>query len=241
MKQLNDVCLITIDGRKKEADQKNYNLLNNIINFCNTDIKFKYSVHLTSSIDNDIEYIEKNNTTISSIKIPELSYFQYNIFCVNYLYGYISKIPCSHFLIIQDDGFIINPNLWDDDFLNYDYIGAPWIKNENEEPFGWVAEYGNSIGNGGFSLRSKKFIKESSCLNYNSTANEDVFLTCVKFNYFKGKNINFPNIDLAARFSIETRTNKYNNFNNCFGFHGKHNLNDVKKLLNEKGITNVLQ
>ena len=28
-------------------------------------------------------------------------------------------------MVIQEDGHIVNPNLWDDEFLKYDYIGAP--------------------------------------------------------------------------------------------------------------------
>ena len=29
-------------------------------------------------------------------------------------------------LVVQDDGHIVNPNNWSDEFLAYDYIGAPW-------------------------------------------------------------------------------------------------------------------
>ena len=53
-------------------------------------------------------------------------------------------------LIIQHDGFILNHKAWDNEFLNYDYIGAPvyWMGNKLIE-----------VGNGGFSLRSKKLLK----------------------------------------------------------------------------------
>jgi len=238
MKNINDVCLITIDGR--EFNINKYNNLNNIINHCNSELKFKYSIHFTNSIDKEYDHLEKSNCNINLVKIPQLSYYQYNIFCIKYLYEYIKNINCSHFLMIHDDGFIINPNLWDNNFLNYDYIGAPWLKNKDEEPFGWVTEYKNAVGNGGFCLRSKKFIEECSTVNYNSSANEDVFLCCLMYQYFKNKNIKFADIDTAYKFSIETRTFKYNDFNESFGFHGKHNLKDVKNILENKKIFNLI-
>ena len=42
-------------------------------------------------------------------------------------------------MVIQEDGHIVNPNLWDDEFLKYDYIGAPgpteesWIQMQHAE------------------------------------------------------------------------------------------------------------
>ena len=77
-------------------------------------------------------------------------------------------IDSDFVLIIQDDGHIVNPHLWDNEFLNYDYIGAPWPNNKK-----WKNRFSkydekvssniirnfnlNNIGNGGFSLRSKNF------------------------------------------------------------------------------------
>lgn len=60
-------------------------------------------------------------------------------------YGHIlfTQVPAliktSHFLVFQWDGFPLNPPSWSDEFLKYDYIGAP---------------KGSWVGNGGFSLRS---------------------------------------------------------------------------------------
>lgn len=240
MKCLNDVCLFTVDGREK--NNLIYDKINNILFHCNSEIKFKYNLHLTNSIDEDLTFTEKNGVQIYSLKIPQLSYYTYNKFCVENLYHILQKIDCSHFLMIQDDGFIINPNLWSDDFLAYDYIGAPWINNEDEPKFGWVETYGmkTSVGNGGFSLRSKKFIEISSKLRYNSTANEDVFLCAVMHDYFTEHGLKFAPIDIAAIFSLETKTRQYNSLEKCFGFHGKHNLAEVKKIFDERNIKNVM-
>ena len=56
-----------------------------------------------------------------------------------------SHITTDFVLVIQYDGFVINPHKWDIKFSEYDYIGAPWP---------WAKDY--QVGNGGFSLRSKK-------------------------------------------------------------------------------------
>lgn len=61
-------------------------------------------------------------------------------------------LKTDYALIIQYDGFVINPNRWSDFFFNFDYIGAPW-------PAGEVFGREAIVGNGGFSLRSKKIIE----------------------------------------------------------------------------------
>lgn len=37
-----------------------------------------------------------------------------------------SYIETPHVLVVQYDGFILNPDAWTDEFLEYDYVGAPW-------------------------------------------------------------------------------------------------------------------
>jgi hypothetical protein len=158
---------------------------------------------------------EGQEENIKIHKVAVDSYTEYNRFIVEKLNTYINTDYC---LIVQDDGYIVNPDLWKKEFLEYDYIGAPW-------PWHGVC------GNGGFSLRSKKFLELSSQLSYEedhheySCAPEDWFL-CVKNRmYFLVNQIKFAPLDLAQTFSFETpmgfpNEGKYNSF----GFHGKHNL-----------------
>ncbi|MFZ4461712.1 MAG: DUF5672 family protein [Patescibacteria group bacterium] len=69
---------------------------------------------------------------------------EYSRFMVKDLSTYIDT---EHVLIVRHDGFILNPVARTDDFLQYDYISAPcWYDDEN------------NLGNGGFSLRSKKLL-----------------------------------------------------------------------------------
>ena len=49
-------------------------------------------------------------------------------------------------LLYQEDSCIFNSNI--NDFLIWDYIGAPWLKKQNDTL--------NSVGNGGFSLRTRQ-------------------------------------------------------------------------------------
>ena len=130
-------------------------------------------------------------------------------------------IDTDFVLIVQSDGFIINPNLWEDRFLDFDYIGAPWP---------WY----NVVGNGGFSLRSKKFLTTSSKLRYIKDhpeyefCPEDAFLCLPTYcrAHFIRHGCRFADILTGLRFSFEHPMPIHPNhrINNSFGFHGKHNL-----------------
>ena len=142
----------------------------------------------------------------------------YNKFFIEELNNYIST---DFVLTVQSDGFIINPNLWNNDFLNYDYIGAAW-------PWHGVC------GNGGFSLRSKKFLQTSSKLKYVKDHHEyeccpeDNFLCLDTYNrqFMIDNDIKFADIETALKFSFEHPIFGYqnNSIKNSFGFHGKFNL-----------------
>lgn len=118
-------------------------------------------------------------------------------------------------LVIQYDGFILNPTAWTDEFLQYDYIGAPW----------WYEDE-NNVGNGGFSLRSKKLLKilagDNSIIEHHP---EDHHIARTYGNYLRGKGISFAPEHVASKFSIEGCLKepvpvKYGSvWTNEFGFH----------------------
>ena len=127
--------------------------------------------------------IASNNTHIGGIILNHLvNYVElvdtkrvdnvgYSRFFVEELVNHIDTDYC---IGVQWDSSIINADLWEDGFLKFDYIGAPWPN---------VPQYVNRVGNGGFSLRSKRFLKISAELTYDSfhheykCAPEDWFLT----------------------------------------------------------------
>lgn len=62
--------------------------------------------------------------------------------------GCVPHIHTSHSLGIQWDSWVVDPTQWRDDFLEWDYIGAPW----------WYKD-GLNVGNGGFCLRSTTLLR----------------------------------------------------------------------------------
>src|SRR5262249_46585437 len=70
----------------------------------------------------------------------------YSEFIVKSLLPHIST---PHVLLVQWDGYVTNPDAWDPEFLDSDYIGAQWF---------WHAD-GMRVGNGGFSLRSRRLLE----------------------------------------------------------------------------------
>lgn len=124
-------------------------------------------------------------------------------------------------LIVQYDGFIIDPSLWSRDFMDCDYIGALWPN---------IGQC-NRVGNGGFSLRSKKFLELSAQIEYKvgKHSGED-WVACVEqYNYMLENGVNFADKILARQFSVEHIVddcfydkNKLETYQS-FGFHDKTN------------------
>jgi hypothetical protein len=156
---------------------------------------------------------------------PKITSLQtYSEFCLTEL---PSLITTDFVLIIQLDGYILNMDAWEDDFLNYDYIGASWhavikhIDRTNEShPHFKLLNSKYLVGNGGFSLRSKKFLQESKILReansseYMKLSAEDYYL-CVQHGDYMRDKCKFAPIEIADKFSIEEGL-----YNNQFGFHG---------------------
>ena len=146
-------------------------------------------------------------------------------------------VETSHCLIYQCDGFIIDHTKWSNDFLACDYIGAIWPS----------IGQANRVGNGGFSLRSKKLLELSTKIHPdpNSKHKAEDWTICVdNFNYMVSNGINFADIHMARKFSVEHTNdachydkNKLETYGS-FGFHDKTNT-AAMKVLNER-LTNNL-
>lgn len=117
-------------------------------------------------------------------------------------------------LFIQYDGFPVRPELWTDDFLTIDYIGAPW---QSTTP-GW------EVGNGGFSLRSKRLLEMTKMIKTNPKGAdvewlEDQLICVVHRRWLEGNGIRFADKALAEKFSHEHPVGHADSF----GFHGAFN------------------
>lgn len=165
---------------------------------------------------------------INVIKIEELDYIGYSKFIVYELHKYIKT---DFALIIQEDGFVVNANKWDDNFLKYDYIGAPFILPRQDDNISYRDSFGNLIrvGNGGFSLRSKKLLSLPTLLNFEWKSyfgyyNEDGFFAVHNRHILEENGCVYAPVDVAARFSHERQTDETIGIT-PFGFHGKDNKN----------------
>ena len=111
--------------------------------------KFEFAdVKILTSIKSDHE----NVIPIKHIDSVE----QYSKFVLAELDNYVDT---EHVLIVQYDGFILNPEAWMDEFLQYDYVGAPWLVDQMfVDMFAFPEKLMGQtvVGNGGFCLRSKK-------------------------------------------------------------------------------------
>ena len=123
-------------------------------------------------------------------------------------------IRTEHVLIVQWDGFIVDAGQWTADFLEFDYIGAPWPQ------FG----DGHDVGNGGFSLRSRKLLDACRDPSFHDEHPEDIAICRSNRDLLESKHgICFADRSTAARFAFE-RTPQ---IGATFGFHGIFNLSRV--------------
>jgi len=176
---------------------------------------------------------------IKIVKINKINSTQeYSKFMINEL-PYLIGDNVPYILVVQADGFVLNSHLWDDYFLLCDYIGAPWDLNGCK-----VWKKKSRIGNGGFSIRSKRLLNRlKEVKNYDGKIPEDSFISDLiwKDNQQWPHNDNIlegANIEYAVRFAVECPLEDYPfDLSKVFGFHGKQiydNLDTLyPKLFNE--------
>lgn len=164
-------------------------------------------------------------------------YVEYSIFMTYSLAQYIHTDYC---LVVQNDGWVLNGKNWQECFWDYDYIGAPIITyyaprkdargqhyfttHASEMP----DDYRVLPQNGGFSLRSKRFLtmprelgiammitppniipnEQPFRFDWGSTPvhSEDLFLTVTLRQQLEQAGIRFAPFDVANQFSFESLT-----------------------------------
>lgn len=135
----------------------------------------------------------------------------YNRLLVNEV---IHHVDTDWMMVAQFDGFVLNAAQWSPSFLHYDYIGAPWSS---------VQEF--SVGNGGFSLRSRRLAEIVARSGvYDGSVAEDVFICRHLRAILEDEHkIHFAPPAIAAHFSAEWVVPRFP----TFGFHGAHLLPHV--------------
>ncbi|HEY0662868.1 MAG TPA: DUF5672 family protein [Lysobacter sp.] len=145
--------------------------------------------------------------SIRHVEIPDItSVAGYSEFMIRHLGRHFSG---SHALIVQWDGFITDAHRWDARFLDYDYIGAPWYHRP-------VA-----VGNGGFSLRSRRLVDALQAMDTPVTHPEDQVI-CERYRpeLEQRFGVRFAPLELASRFAWEQNEPA----DGTFGFHAFFNF-----------------
>lgn len=139
---------------------------------------------------------------------PIRSATDYSFFILQRL---VDHIDTDHVLLCQWDGFVTDPSAWKGDFLRCDYIGALWPQFAD----------GRVVGNGGFSLRSRKLLEACRDPKFVIEHPEDVAICRTNRALLEEKHgCQFAEPDLAARFSFERQRSR----SATFGFHGVFNM-----------------
>jgi hypothetical protein len=132
----------------------------------------------------------------------------------------------SHALHIQWDSWIVDPEMWRDEYLEYDFVGAPWWYND-----------GLNVGNGGFCLRSTRlarFLRKNRA-QFPCITDLDDDLLCRKYRpTLEAAGFEWAPEKLAWDFSFETQRPAPDSRH--FGFHAAYNFDygcqgDDKRLL----------
>lgn len=206
---LNNVTLVGIDCINFERLFKAAQISCRNINFAR--VKVLTSLPLTET-----EMLLCNLSGFKYIFIPPIkTKEEYSEFVMKELVNYIET---PYFLLFQHDGFVLNYKAWTKEYLEYDYIGAAWRWYNDEY----------KVGNGGFSLRSKKLHSilaedpliipiNKDCLHKAEDHNIcRIYRKYLEDNY----KIKFAPEELAEKFSIEAWQSEYKMYRGQFGFHG---------------------
>jgi len=122
----------------------------------------------------------------------------------------------THCFLFHPDGYIIHPELWNDEWLKLDYIGSPWPLPQDDysyrDIYGKIQRVGNSVG-----LRSRKLLKLPTELN-------------LEFKPFYGNTNEDGKLCVEWRTILEQHGCKFATFEQALKFGKEHDLPENKDL-----------
>jgi hypothetical protein len=229
MLKLDNVTLVMIDSLDDYCDKSNIRIavLSKILPKMLEGVQFGNILSINPFnknkhlIDKNIEQLiwKRNTENVSHI----------NWYCE----FVVSKLPylitTDYYLIMQWDGFIMNPNKWRDLFFNYDYIGG-----------------GHTLLNGGFSLRKTETMRRivesgnPQIISSNGVSSEDELYS----SYF-----DFPpefqkrkhNVPFHMEWPDENILNKFCSFmeiKDSFGWH-RNSFLSIHSIMNQYKSLNI--
>jgi len=174
------------------------------------EIRFARTLLLTDAIPADIRLPEGIDVIATG---PIGSHEEYSRIALKELYPHIAT---SHVLLVQWDGYVAHADLWIHQFLDCDYLGAPWPDGKG----------GHTVSNGGFSLRSRKLLEALQDDHFPLVTNtEDVTICSHHRSRLESDfGIRFASPELAKWFSFKMDAGDVIAGAKTFGFHGVFNL-----------------
>lgn len=136
-------------------------------------------------------------------KLNNINDFNYHM-----IYDLYKYIKTDFILLVHYDGFVVNPDMWRDDFLKYDYIGSPFPLPKDDfsyrDIYGNICRVGNSV-----SIRSKRLLELPTIASIpwesdHGFFNEDGFLCCKNKHIVEENGMRIAPIDVAKYFGHET-------------------------------------
>lgn len=137
------------------------------------------------------------------------------------IYNLPNYISTPWAMLIHHDGYIVNRSKWRNEFLDYDYCGAPWPLPVDDfsyrTPKGRLIRVGNSV-----SLRSKKLMDlvATRPMEYHYGNNNEDGMICVwERDWLESMGCKFAPLSVAKYFSKEHEIPENINIKKTFAFH----------------------
>lgn len=214
MLDLSHITYIGINGKKD--NKKGIDLMNLASKKISETIKFA-NIVILSACEPSQKY-----SGVNIVSINPMTYNEYKLLEFKYL---INWTKTDYLLSFHDDGFAVNAKNWENNFNNYDYIGAPWTYDS-----GWSFP-GREIGNGGFSLRTRKLYEKTKNLEIPNNMSSDGAICCYYRDYLIDLGIKFADLNTGYKFSVEGPFDEDHDLEKTFGFHASRHLEKAKKIL----------
>lgn len=191
------------------------------LNESNSDIKWGLHIFYHDTNKERVETFTKYWKNVKLTKLDNNITNQNEYSTVLTSLNFWNLINSNNILIFQNDSLLIRHGI--DDYLNYNYVGAPWIKPKE----------GKYIGNGGLSFRKKEKMIEI-ITNYSDELkdgmyNEDIFFS----KYLNVEDV--PSLEMCKKFSVEDVPH-----DNPMGLHQPKIYSQLMKNLLKSGIANIV-
>lgn len=209
MLNLSNVTLVALGGENIEGMKDALDYSCREIQFGKVKLVSHFCPRLSPTSKIEFEYIPK---------IQSMDEWSKVIF-----YELGDHVDTEYALLIHPDGMVVHPESWKSEFLNYDYIGAPWPMPKDSfsyrDIYGEIQRVGNSV-----SLRSKKLLDLPKKLDmpwgaFHGFTHEDGAI-CVNYRHiFEQHGCKYAPIGVAKHFGREMDIPENENVDRPFTFH----------------------